>query len=61
MKNVIKFETKGPRKDVQVRPRCVSRKKTLLAYTCNNTQPVICTIVADQPYFYIQDDEGNWV
>lgn len=26
--------------------------KTLMAYTLNGRQPVICTIVADQPYFY---------
>jgi hypothetical protein len=26
-----------------------------MAYTLNNTQPVVCTIVADQPYFYMDD------
>lgn len=37
-----------------------ARKKQracLMAYTLNNTQPVICTIVADQPYFYMDDDQ----
>jgi hypothetical protein len=28
----------------------------LMAYTLNNTQPVICTIIADQPYFYMEED-----
>ncbi len=28
----------------------------LMAYTLNNTQPVICTIVADQPYFYMEEE-----
>ncbi len=35
------------------------RKKTrpcLMAYTLNNTQPVICTLVADQPFFYMEED-----
>ena len=26
-----------------------------MAYTLNNRQPVICTIVADQPYFYMEE------
>ncbi len=36
-----------------------TRKKhrpCLMAYTINNTQPVICTIVADQPYFYMEEE-----
>lgn len=33
------------------------RRPCLVAYTLNNKQPVICTIIADQPYFYI--DEGS--
>lgn len=36
-----------------------ARKKhrpCLMAYTINNTQPVICTIVADQPYFYMEEE-----
>lgn len=28
----------------------------LMAYTLNNTQPVVCTIVADQPYFYMEEE-----
>jgi len=35
------------------------RRKTrpcLMAYTLNNTQPVICTLVADQPYFYMEEN-----
>ena len=32
------------------------RRPCLMAYTINNTQPVICTIVADQPYFYMEED-----
>lgn len=27
-----------------------------MAYTLNNTQPVICTLVADQPYFYMDEE-----
>lgn len=34
----------------------VPRKPScFMAYTLNNHQPVICTIVADQPYFYMDD------
>jgi len=33
-----------------------SRRPCLMAYTINNTQPVICTIVADQPYFYMEEE-----
>ena len=32
------------------------RTPCLMAYTLNNTQPVICTLVADQPYFYMEED-----
>ncbi len=32
------------------------RKPVFMAYTLNNTQPVICTLVADQPYFYMEDE-----
>ncbi len=32
------------------------RRPCLMAYTINNTQPVICTIIADQPYFYMEED-----
>ncbi len=32
------------------------RRPCLVAYTLNNTQPVICTIIADQPYFYMDED-----
>lgn len=34
---------------------CHSRRPCLMAYTLNNQQPVICTIVADQPYFYMEE------
>jgi len=27
-----------------------------MAYTLNNRQPVICTLVADQPYFYMEEE-----
>lgn len=27
-----------------------------MAYTLNNRQPVVCTLVSDQPYFYIEED-----
>lgn len=27
-----------------------------MAYTLNNRQPVLCTLVSDQPYFYIEED-----
>lgn len=33
------------------------RRPCLMAYTINNYQPVVCTIVADQPYFYMEEDE----
>ncbi len=32
------------------------RRPCLMAYTLNNTQPVICTLIADQPYFYMDDE-----
>lgn len=32
------------------------RRPVLMAYTLNNTQPVICTLVADQPYFYMEEE-----
>lgn len=31
-----------------------------MAYTLNNTQPVVCTIVADQPYFYMDEEEHEF-
>ena len=37
----------------------IGRKKSrpcLMAYTLNNTQPVVCTLVADQPFFYMEED-----
>ena len=36
-----------------VRPK---RRPCLMAYTLNNTQPVICTLLADQPYFYMDEN-----
>jgi len=33
-----------------LRPSC------FMAYTINNHQPVICTLVADQPFFYMEDE-----
>ncbi|PZQ49092.1 MAG: hypothetical protein DI551_00115 [Micavibrio aeruginosavorus] len=32
------------------------RRPCLMAYTLNNYQPVICTIIADQPYFYMEEE-----
>lgn len=29
-----------------------------VAYSLNNTQPVECTIISDQPFFYMDDDIG---
>lgn len=37
----------------------VHRRPCLLAYTLNNSQPVVCTIVADQPYFYMDEDYSD--
>ncbi len=34
-----------------------TRRPSLVAYTLNNTQPVICTIIADQPYFYMDEQD----
>lgn len=31
----------------------------LMAYTLNNRQPVICTLVADQPYFYMEEQDAE--
>jgi hypothetical protein len=42
---------KGSKKAAYARHR-----PCLMAYTLNNTQPVICTIVADQPYFYMEEE-----
>lgn len=33
------------------------RRVCFMAYTLNNTQPVICTLVSDQPYFYMEDEQ----
>ncbi len=33
------------------------RRPCLMAYTLNNRQPVVCTIVADQPYFYMEEQD----
>jgi hypothetical protein len=49
MKNTI---DQGSRKSAAL-PR---RRPCLMAYTLNNSQPVICTIVADQPYFYMEEE-----
>ena len=35
------------------------RRPCLMAYTLNNRQPVICTIVADQPYFYMEEQDAE--
>ncbi|MEM6810904.1 MAG: DUF6782 family putative metallopeptidase [Pseudomonadota bacterium] len=34
------------------------RRRIRMAYTLNNTQPVQCTIVSDQPFFYIDEDSA---
>jgi len=31
-------------------------RKVRIAYTLNNTQPVMCTMVSDQPFFYIDEE-----
>lgn len=36
--------------------RC-NQRPCLMAYTLNNSQPVICTLVADQPYFYMDENQ----
>ena len=33
-----------------------NRRVCYMAYTLNNTQPVLCTLVSDQPYFYMEDE-----
>lgn len=35
----------------------MKRRPCLMAYTLDGKQPVICTIVADQPYFYAEGNE----
>jgi len=35
------------------------RRPCLMAYTLNNTQPVICTLLADQPYFYMEEENAH--
>jgi hypothetical protein len=35
------------------------RRPCLMAYTLNNRQPVICTLVADQPYFYMEEQDAD--
>lgn len=46
------------RSDISGNPRAgrKNRRPCLVAYTLNNSQPVICTIIADQPYFYMDED-----
>ena len=41
----------GNSKGALKRPSC------FMAYTLNNSQPVICTLVSDQPYFYMEEDD----
>ncbi len=36
------------------------RPSCFMAYTLNNYQPVICTIVADQPYFYMDEHDQDF-
>ncbi len=31
-------------------------RKIRMAYTLNNTQPVLCTMISDQPFFYIDEE-----
>lgn len=38
------------------RSALLRHRPCLMAYTLNNTQPVVCTIVADQPYFYMEEE-----
>lgn len=33
----------------------IRKPSCFMAYTLNNKQPVVCTIVADQPYFYMDE------
>ncbi len=32
------------------------KRKIRMAYTLNNTQPVLCTMISDQPFFYIDEE-----
>ena len=32
------------------------KRKIHMAYTLNNTQPVVCTMVSDEPLFYMSED-----
>src|SRR5688572_9299059 len=36
------------------------RPSCFMAYTLNNSQPVVCTIVADQPYFYMNEESYDF-
>lgn len=43
-------------KNRNARAAYLRRRPCLMAYTLNNTQPVVCTLVADQPYFYMEEE-----
>jgi len=36
-----------------------SHKKVRMAYSLNDTQPVLCTMVSDQPFFYIDEEMSD--
>ncbi len=36
--------------------KALKNRKVRMAYTLNNSQPVLCTIVSDQPFFYIDEE-----
>lgn len=43
--------------DTQDAQHAARRKSRVrMAYTLNNLQPVLCTIISDQPYFYMDED-----
>ena len=44
--------------DTYINAASIPHRSCRIAYTLNNEQPVICTIVSDQPFFYL-DYEGD--
>jgi len=42
--------------DLASKETILQKRKVRMAYSLNNAQPVLCTMVSDQPFFYIEED-----
>lgn len=53
LNNVIFFPTARVRRNTEKSRHYHKRRVCQCAYTINNRQPVTCTIISDQPLFYM--------